>query len=310
LTLRTPSSLKVPGLPGTTNTRSPHPQIRSAWYDSIVAFDAKHYWEQRLEANPGIGGVGYLGLGAGYNEALYRLRGEVFDATVEHLATIDREAPILDVGSGTGFYLNRWRSLGFRDITGSDLTVVATERLAEESPWATIRLADITSPTLSFARAPFAAVSAMDMLFHIVDDELWRHAVGNLARLVDDGGYLILSDHLPDASATLRLSQHQVSRTLDQYRRLIDESGMDIVSIEPMFVLMNGPVGAGRVRILAWRAFAKTLTINARVAGAIGRLMLPLERELVRRRADTHSTKIVVCRKRSTGRRNPGDFGA
>ena len=97
-------------------------------------FDNKEYWESRLREHYSLAGVGYLRLGRRYNEWMYRVRGAVFDRVVARIGTGHAgTAPwhgtkVLDIGSGTGFYVDRWLRLG-ADVTGLDLTDVAVSEL-------------------------------------------------------------------------------------------------------------------------------------------------------------------------------------
>ena len=81
-------------------------------------------------------------MGRRYNEWMYRVRGRVFDAVVaRHFLPGGRPSPapgaapfkVLDVGAGTGFYVDRWLALG-GSVTGVDLTDVAVDRLRERFP--------------------------------------------------------------------------------------------------------------------------------------------------------------------------------
>ncbi len=96
--------------------------------DSPSTFEPERYWSERLEQTYSLAGVGWLGLGEPFNRWMYAVRRRVFRRTIR--ASVDLEgARVLDVGSGTGFYVGLWRELGVADITGSDLTGVAVERL-------------------------------------------------------------------------------------------------------------------------------------------------------------------------------------
>ena len=73
------------------------------------AFDARTYWERRLDRHPGREGVGHAGLGEGLNGWMYRVRRRVFLRELAPLMPTLPARSVLDVGSGTGFYLDRWR---------------------------------------------------------------------------------------------------------------------------------------------------------------------------------------------------------
>ncbi len=106
-------------------------------------FDAAAYWEDRLAQNWGLNAAGFLGLGDGYNEALYRVKGAVFRRTVKSLGMDLGQARILDIGSGTGFVLQQWQTLGARNIMGSDITAYAVSQLQQRLPAIEVRQLDI-----------------------------------------------------------------------------------------------------------------------------------------------------------------------
>jgi hypothetical protein len=97
-------------------------------------FDPKAYWETRLANTFALQGVGYRNLGQGYNEWLYRVRRNIFLRAVKSMPLNWSEAHVLDVGSGTGFYVQLWQEIGVVSITGSDLTDVSVAHLQQDFP--------------------------------------------------------------------------------------------------------------------------------------------------------------------------------
>jgi SAM-dependent methyltransferase len=141
-------------------------------------FDPAAYWERRLEPFD-LGVVGYSGLGLPYNRWLYRVRSFVFRRAVREIG-LPRAARVLDVGSGTGFYLAEWQRAGVRELTGSDLTSIAVNALGERYPRVPLVRWDVADEP-PFPPASLDAISAFDVLFHIVDDGRYRAALANLA---------------------------------------------------------------------------------------------------------------------------------
>ena len=70
------------------------------------------FWEQRLGEDWTLSGVGYQALGRPFNTWMYRVRRSVFLREVSALKLPLQTARVLDVGSGTGFYVRRWQELG------------------------------------------------------------------------------------------------------------------------------------------------------------------------------------------------------
>src|SRR5215212_2275578 len=93
------------------------------------SFDARDYWEQRLTRDYSLSGVGYAGLGEPFNSWMYRVRRKVFRREMRRRLRAPGTIDVLDIGSGTGFYVGLWQELGVRSVTGSDLTEKAVGEL-------------------------------------------------------------------------------------------------------------------------------------------------------------------------------------
>jgi len=276
-------------------------------------FDNKRYWEDRLREHYSLAGVGYLRLGRRYNEWMYRVRGHVFDRVVQRLNSVNGErstvngwsgAKVLDVGAGTGFYVDRWLRLG-ATVTGLDLTEVAVRELSRCFPAANFVQADIGAPLggrpLGERLLPpgsFDAVSAFDVLFHIVDDAAYARAFQNIAALLRPGGWFLWSDNFL-RHPTERVA-HQVSRSLAESTHAVEAAGFEIIDRVPMFVLMNYPADTtSRLARWGWTAMVAPATMAEPIGWAVGALLYPLERALVRAMKESPSTELMVCR-------NPG----
>ncbi|HEY7417111.1 MAG TPA: hypothetical protein VH593_18130, partial [Ktedonobacteraceae bacterium] len=70
-------------------------------------FDAQRYWEERLRAHPDITGVGYLGRSPRFVEMQYRSRKHQLEQALRQYQLSNLSGySVLDVGSGTGIWLN------------------------------------------------------------------------------------------------------------------------------------------------------------------------------------------------------------
>lgn len=253
--------------------------------------DRKAYWEARLRADYGVGGVGYIGLGEGFNRWSYRVRRHVLRRTLRALR-LPRGAAVLDVGSGTGFMINVWREAGLENIEGCDLTAVAVEGLSREFPSCRFREVDISSEQVPYVN-DFDAVSASDVLFHIVDDDAYRKALSNVFRALKPGGYFVFSENFLHGR-TLR-SEHQVSRSLDEISDMLRGTGFRVIARRPLFVLMNNPIdSSNRLLRSSWRILKRALR-RPRFGAAIGAVLYGPELGLVRTRREGPSSEVMVC---------------
>lgn len=270
-------------------------------------FDNKQYWETRLREHYSLAGVGYLRLGRRYNEWMYRVRGEVFDRLVQ--ATGNRQpatgwqgAKVLDVGAGTGFYVDRWLRMG-AEVTGLDLTEVAVRELSHCFPTANFVQADIGGPLGGglvgrvLPPGSFDAVSAFDVLFHIVDDAAYARAFQNIAALLRPGGWFLWSDNFL-RHPTERVA-HQVSRSLEESTAAAQAAGFEVIERVPMFVLMNYPADTtSKLARWGWTAMVAPAALAEPIGWAVGALLYPLEKALVKRMKESPSTEVMVCRKK------------
>jgi SAM-dependent methyltransferase len=260
-----------------------------------MAFDPRGYWEDRLGRMGGEEAVGYAGLGPGLNAWMSRVRAAVFRREVSREP---RPSPTaLDVGSGTGVYVERWRRLGATAITGSDIAEVAVQRLRRQHPdaeFVRFTLGEDVPPEL--AGRTFGAISAMDVLFHVLDDAAYRTALATLHALLEPGGLLVLTEnflHGPE-----QRSAHQRSRTLTEIERAVREAGLEILRRRPLFFLMNAPPDSrSRLHRLWWRGLAGVASRSPRLGGWLGAALYLPERALVARLREGPSTEIMVCRR-------------
>jgi SAM-dependent methyltransferase len=207
----------------------------------MSALTLKTYWETRLADNWGPHGVGCLDLGKNYNCWLYKVRKRVFRRITRSLKLNYPAVAVLDVGSGTGFYVECWQNLGVRTVTGIDLTDVAVQHLRGRFPDLTFYQMDIGDTLTIPQQGTYDVVSAFDVLFHIVDDARYRCALKNLYALLREGGFLIYSDNFLHGEAN-RSAPYHVSRSLSEIAAALKEAGFHVLSRTPMFVLMNHPV--------------------------------------------------------------------
>jgi SAM-dependent methyltransferase len=259
--------------------------------------DARAYWENRLSEKWGLHGVGHLSYGRPYNEWLYRVRQRVFLRHVHGLQMELRTAAVLDIGSGTGFWLNMWKSVGVRNLIGSDLTSVAVKNLRKENPDMEIRELDITDPeAVAGIEGAFDLVSAFDVLFHITEKERFIAALTNVTRLLRTGGYFLFSDCLVHKKS--RHAVHEVDRTIGDFDRELRANGLEIRSRVPVFVLMNTPIDLPfELPQLLWRLFMSPVRLFPALGQLYGACLYPFEIALTKMLAEGPSTEMVICQK-------------
>jgi len=123
--------------------------------------------------------------------------------------------------------------------------------------------------------ASFDAVSAFDVLFHIVDDESYARAFANIASLLKPGGWFLWSDNF--LRHPTERAAHQVSRTLAESTRCVEAAGFEVVQRVPMFVLMNFPADStSTLARWGWKAMARAVMVGEPLGWALGAALYPL----------------------------------
>jgi SAM-dependent methyltransferase len=247
-------------------------------------------------SNIGFGAVGFGVLGTPFNTWMYRVRRRVLRRAVSRAGIRVAGAAVLDVGTGTGFYVREWQRLGAATVTGIDVSAAAVERLRVDIPNGTFLEADIADPTPDALRGEYDIVSAFDVLFHIVDDARFVQAIANLGRLTRPGGYLLLSENFL-RGVTLR-HEHQVSRTRGEIDQALSDAGFEPVLRLTMFVLLNAPVDSqSRLLRLFWRGLSGVSRRSHRLGGVLGAVLYRPELLLTAIVQEGPSTELVVCRR-------------
>jgi SAM-dependent methyltransferase len=262
-------------------------------------FRVRDYWESRLRDSYSLQGVGYQRLGTNYNKWMYRVRSRVFARVAQSLGEDWTRARVLDVGSGTGFYVEQWHRLGAPKVTGVDITEVAVQELARRFPGDEFERLDIGQPLtadLGAGRREFDAASAMDVLFHIVDDAEYGQAFRNIASLLRPGGWLIWSDNFL-RHGTVRVT-HQVSRSLADSERAVRAAGLEVIRRVPMFVLMNHPTDSrSALARWGWTALVAPAALAEPLGWLLGAVLYPIDLWLTSIRNESPTTEIMICQK-------------
>jgi SAM-dependent methyltransferase len=259
-------------------------------------FDAAAYWENRLAGEFELGDVGFLGLGEAWNQWAYAVRRRIFRRHVRRLRRDWSSARVLDVGSGTGFYVKNWLELGVRELTASDITNAVVNRLRGEYPGLDVHRVDIGDDVSALEAGSYDVISAFDILFHIVDDEAYFRAMANMASLLKPGGTLVFTDK-PRPSGR-EADPHHVMRPLGEMEAAIAAAGLEVVKRKPAFVFMNDPVDRqGPWQTKWWEPLTQRLKADPKRGRKIGPALFGVELAATRVLRESPSTQIFVCRK-------------
>lgn len=264
--------------------------------DTMDKFDTKAYWEKRLTDDYSLSGVGFIGHGSIYNEYMYKVRKSVFSRVLRPIIRSENYTRALDIGSGTGFYIDLWSKLKINYVEGSDLTEVAVQKLSDKFKSNKFYQLDISSDLDNKFVNQYDVVSAFDILFHIVDDNGFNIAIENISKMVKKNGIFVLSDNFIKGPETR--SVHHVSRTFENYKSVLEKNGFKIIRQRPMFYFMNMPVD-GKLPLLRWfwKVQSKFIYRGKFWSKLLIAFVYPLEMLMIRIVKDGPSTEIMVCKK-------------
>jgi 2-polyprenyl-3-methyl-5-hydroxy-6-metoxy-1,4-benzoquinol methylase len=259
-------------------------------------FNPQSYWETRLEKSFNLHGVGDIGLGVNYNNALYNVRKYAFHKLMQRMKIDFSNKKVMDIGSGTGFYIERWKELKVKSIKGTDITNVVVNNLSKQFPEASFSQLDI-GEKLESPEPTYDFISAFDVLFHIVDDKRFEQAISNIHGLLNENGCFVISDNFIHGE-TKRL-EHQVSRSYDYMTKTIENTGFEHVKTIPMFVLMNDPVDTKNrvIKKIFW-LIVKNVRKGETRSKLVGSIFVPIEKMLISLMTESPSTEIKLYRKK------------
>lgn len=255
----------------------------------------KEYWEKRLTDNYGLHGTGYIGLGKNYNSWMYKVRKIIVSRKLQKFKSNLGDAEVLDIGSGSGFYVDIWKQLGVKSITGCDITNVSVKKLKSKYPQSEFIEFDISSNVIPISKQ-FDYVTAFDVLFHIVDDDKYAKAISNIYNLLKPNGILIFSENFVHDKSTH--NRFQSTRSLNEIQSLLQSSGFQILERSPMFYLMNTPVDSDGIMINKfWHVVKKTAGKGESFGSLVGSILYPLEIIMVSIKTESPSTELMICKK-------------
>ncbi len=274
---------------------------------SVSRYEPRSYWEGLLGRRFDLGGVAYPELPDRFNARFYRASEAAARRALRRVGLEPSTPParVLDVGSGTGHWIDFWQRFGAREIVGVDLTEVAVEQLSRRWPEHRFVRADVSGPELP-VEGPFDAVTAMSVLLHIPDEAAFSRAVRNLGRLLRAGGVAIVLDPVVVHrwwGAPFTDASNSRLRSLDRWRRTLDEAKLDLVAVEPVTWLLANPVDTrhrATFRLLSgyWHGISRLVSGRERTGAIAAAVVAAADAALVRAGGPGPSTKCLVARRR------------
>ncbi len=262
----------------------------------MVASDEENYWERTLEKNYNLRGTGCLSLGKNYNKWLYKIKLKSFLRIIKKLNQDIKNKDVLDVGSGTGFYIEAWNNLGAKTILGTDITYTAIKNLKKKFLTNEFFQLDIGDEQIIPELKQYDIISAIDVLFHIVDDARYERAIKNIYNLLRSDGIFIFSENFLEKK-TIR-TQYHVSRTARYSEQILNSIGFKIIHRTPQTILMNYPSKESGIMLKSfWHVIGRLIRRNEIFGYIVGLILYPFELTSIRFSKYGPSSKIIACKK-------------
>jgi 2-polyprenyl-3-methyl-5-hydroxy-6-metoxy-1,4-benzoquinol methylase len=188
--------------------------------------DPIRFWDQRHGDLDAWRSGGDRGLSAEENYEFYAFRlGRIIELVRRHSGS-DRGQHVLDAGCGRG-HMTEWLSKCGHAVTGVDSSQSAVDwAITTYGPKFEVASLDGFRP-----RSLFDVVLCLDVLFHILDDDVWRASLGNLTRAAHAESTLIVTDALRPERFVL--GNYIVHRALGEYDELLASRGFKRVELQP-----------------------------------------------------------------------------
>jgi ubiquinone/menaquinone biosynthesis C-methylase UbiE len=257
-------------------------------------FDPKKYWDDRLSQHYDLVGVGDISLGMNYNKWSYNVTRKILRRLFIKYNIQPTNEDVLDIGCGTGFVVDIWKSLG-KKLTGIDISQTAIKNLKVKFPDFSFMEFDIGSGIINLPDNKFGICSAASVLYHIIDDNSLDTALANIHRVLQPDGIFIFSDnfiHNSEFNIT-----HQKCRTLFEYEKALLKNGFEIVDRVPNYVLMNDPIDAKtKFYPRLWNLFIGLSRKSKLLDSIIWPAIYPVELLLTAVMKESPAQEFMICK--------------
>jgi len=204
-----------------------------------TSFDACSYWNNRLQDRPPLSATGTRPFDENYQRYLYRLKKIAIHRLLKPWQFKLHGGRVLNVGCGWGYFEPVFAEYGATDIMGIDFVESSIRELQLKQPQFEYHQVDITQPLPDHLhRRTFDCVTAIDMLYHIVDHEKFNRALGNLCSLCNPNGGLLLWTDAPNRRHNPN-QPHCRYRNFDIYKGIFKQFGITMKNSVPMYCLYD-----------------------------------------------------------------------
>jgi SAM-dependent methyltransferase len=203
-------------------------------------FDQGNYWKTRVAGSDGVGMVGHRTMGVAYNQWIYRRRVDAMSRWLGERNLPVSEGAVLELGCGTGFWVEFWAQCGVSRLTGVDITPSLIASLQARYPSFNFLCTDLRSPE-GMPSTRFDVVTLFDVLYHITDRKDATEVLKRAVSALSDTGCVLVFDQL-SPTKDYQLRKHVVFRHESTLTAMASEAGLVCSEQVPLFVTLEPPI--------------------------------------------------------------------
>ncbi len=198
--------------------------------DGPAEYRPAEYWQERL-ADGGLRATGHHCYGESYNRWLYRAKGRGLRWAARG---VPAGTATLDVGSGNGWV-----------VEACEIAPVAVERLGRRWPGLRIEQVALGADPLPWPDGRFGLITALDVMYHLVDDAQWAAGLAEMSRVMAPGGRLVVTDRFGVLDATPQ--PHVRFRSASAWAEAAAAAGFRVAGSKPLYRWLSRDPDASRM---------------------------------------------------------------
>jgi len=201
-------------------------------------FDYKEYWMERHKQNicP-LKKSGIRSLSQETNRYFYYLVKDQYSRLLSECSISLENKSVLDAGAGTGEYISFFL-IKKAKVTAIDISEDAVNHIKMEFPEVRVIVTSLEDIDRHFSSCQFDIIHCFDVLYHIMDDEVWEKAIRNFAKISKK--YIILHEKFADTKPIIS-SSHIKWRSKEKTTTELKRYGFNEVGSIPTTVIRRLP---------------------------------------------------------------------
>lgn len=259
-------------------------------------YNPKDFWEKRLSKEFSLIGVGCTGFSHNYNKWMYKAFKDGMDRILKGSL---KNKKILDIGCGTGYYIEYYLNRGAINITGLDITEESISNLKKKYPLLKFYTSDISKEAPLKGR--YDLITAIGVLYHIVDDNKFENAISNIRRYAKKGSYILIQDNFLKKYQPPKPGTHCYFRTYEYYKKVLEKNGIKIIKTVPVLYFLNPPFDINnqfirKAALFFWNVTMSMFAKNEFTGNIIGAALYYLDKGIVRVVKNSIALETIFCK--------------